>query len=887
MSKHEELSLLRKKLQAEGSVPSWYTTQGLQMFLQSYHNQGEDCVKGRFATIAKVSRHLPPAYRAEYEEKFFNLMWEQVLSPSSPALANTGTPHAHSVACAGQYINDSVDSFYTNLHETAMLTKYAFGTSGYFGDIRPRGTPFGYNGKANGIEPVIDDYFQCAANISQDGIRKGSFAAYVPIEHPDFDDCMDSLLRKPTGKNYGWIINDAAIASIQTGNGELFARWQRLIHTKLVTGKGYILFIDKVNRNRPKAYVDNGLYVVASNLCVAGDTTVLTDQGHIPIKSMVGKSVNVWNGEEWSNVTIRQTGTNQQLVRVTTDSGQTLDCTAQHHFYTQNSYSKSAIKRVAASELNVGDKLIKWTAPVVAGYTELSSAYENGFYSADGCTVGTKARIYLYAEKQKLLPLFSNISNVTKQKERTYFYCNGLQDKYFVPTAEHTVDARLKWLAGYLDGDGCLLNNKGSLTIQVASVNPVFLRKLQMLLMTLGAHSKIKLQRKAGSYLLPANDGTGELKYYPCQQAERLLISGNAIQQLMSLGLTTYRLQIPSCTPQREATKFVKVASVEPLQQREDTYCFTEPKRHMGVFNGILTGQCNEIRLFSDAQHTFSCILSSINLLHWDRIKRDDSIFTATVFLDCLTSEFLEKSKNDIGLHKVREFTRKGRAVGLGVMGFHTYLQSKMLAYDSIKAHQLNNAIFSRLQSESLSASRWLAEILGEPEWCKGTGERMTHRTAIAPTKSTALLMGGMSESTFADPGMAYTSSSAVGELARIPPMLYKLMLERGVYSAATVSNIVSNLGSVQHVDWLNKEEKAVFKTAFELSPWNYLVQCKARQKYICQGQSINFHIAEETSEIVATDLLSACMDDPDIDGVYYLYTRSGVIVQGCSSCEG
>lgn len=886
--KFEQLSEERKQLQAEGALPSWYTTQAWQMFKSKYLVPGESAVNGRHRTIAKTLAKHMAGMEAEWEEKFFNLMWSGVLSPASPALANTGTTRGMPVSCSGQYVDDSVDSFYTNQHETAILSKYGFGTSADFSAIRPRGSAISGGGTANGPVEVIDDFFTTAGKVSQGGSRRGSIGAYLDIEHPDWDEAIDKLMVEPNGKNYGWIIRDGFCAKLDAGDEEANRRFEKMLYTKLVTGKGYLFFVDKANRHRPQMYKDKGLDIKASNLCVAPETLVLTDKGHLPIADLVGKKVTVWNGKEWSIVDVVQTGQNQELLTVKTTFGFEVDCTPYHKFYVMDGYSKVVEKR--AHELKAGDKLIKLQTPVIEGTETLNKAYANGFYSGDGCTVEGKARIYLYGGKQALLPLFEGVEQMYVQpnQDRTYFCCNDLQHKFFVPDASYTVDSRVQWFAGLLDSDGCLLTCGDSQTLQICSAQPGFLNQVQLMLQTLGVQSKVAAQRPAGTFDLPANDGTGESKPFECRELKRLLVNGMGIVKLLQLGMKTHRLNPTNHLPNRDASGFVTVSEVVYTGRRDDTYCFTEPKQHMGVFNGLLTGQCSEIMLHSSPEYTYSCILSSLNLVHWDTIKSTDAAFVATVFLDCLCSEFIQASAGIRGLEKVRKFTEMGRAIGLGVMGFHTYLQSKMIPYGGLEAQWLSSEIAQHLHDESLRASKWLAETFGEPEWCKGYGVRNTHRTAYAPTKSTATLMGGVSESWFPEPGMVFTAGSAVGELNRITPIIYELMKERGVYSPETVQDIIDNLGSVQHVGWLSDDEKQVFLNAFELDQRIIFRHAMQRQKWTCQGQSMNFYVSEEGSEALIAQLISMCFQHPDCLSQYYIYSRSGVVVKDeCIACSG
>src|SRR5574343_278341 len=190
---------------------------------------------------------------------------------------------------------------------------------------------------------------------------------------------------------------------------------------------------------------------------------------------------------------------------------------------------------------------------------------------------------------------------------------------------------------------------------------------------------------------------------------------------------------------------------------------------------------CSEIILFSDKDYTYTCVLSSLNLAHWDEMT-DDDIFTAVVFLDCVAEDFIQKAKHIKVLEKAVAFTEKGRALGLGVCGFHTLLQQKMLSFGCFETHMLNQQIFKRIRSVADNATNWMAKELGEPEWCKGYGRRNTHTIAVAPTMSTALLMGGVSQGIEPIVANVYTQTTSAGEVERINPVLLEIMKERNVF---------------------------------------------------------------------------------------------------------
>lgn len=296
---------------------------------------------------------------------------------------------------------------------------------------------------------------------------------------------------------------------------------------------------------------------------------------------------------------------------------------------------------------------------------------------------------------------------------------------------------------------------------------------------------------------------------------------------------------------------------------------------------------CTEIMLHSSDEYTFTCVLSSINAIHADAIMESDAVFVATVFLDCIASEFIKLAKKIKGLEKAVEFTEKGRALGLGVCGFHTYLQMNSVPLDSFEAHMFNNRLFKHLHDESLKASQWLAGVLGEPEWCKGHGVRNTHRTAVAPTKSTALIMGGVSEGINPDPAMTFTQLTPAGEVDRANPVLLAIMKERGVYDDKHMQEIVDAHGSVQGVDWLSEHEKNVYKTAFEYNQEALIRLAAARQRWICQGQSLNLFFSSDEEEAYIAYIFQLAMENPDILAVYYTYSRRGVLASKgeCEAC--
>ena len=284
---------------------------------------------------------------------------------------------------------------------------------------------------------------------------------------------------------------------------------------------------------------------------------------------------------------------------------------------------------------------------------------------------------------------------------------------------------------------------------------------------------------------------------------------------------------------------------------------------------------CTEITLFSDQQHTYTCVLGSENLRLW--FSRPPMLsFVNTVFLDCVCEDFIQKAKDLKGIEKAIRFTEKGRALGLGSMAFHTLLLDNKIVYGSMESKLLNHEIYATVQDEATQASQWLATIFGEPEWCKGTGMRNTHLTAIAPNKSTALILGGVSEGINPQPAFVFTQSTPSGEVVRIDPSFLELLKEKGLYvneddleTKKLLSDISGHKGSVQHRPEFTADEKAVFRTAFEINMYDHIDLVDYRQKFVCQAQSCNLFIANATGKDISKIYFYAYAK-PNIVSLYY-----------------
>jgi ribonucleoside-diphosphate reductase alpha chain len=261
-----------------------------------------------------------------------------------------------------------------------------------------------------------------------------------------------------------------------------------------------------------------------------------------------------------------------------------------------------------------------------------------------------------------------------------------------------------------------------------------------------------------------------------------------------------------------------------------------------------MTNICSEISLYTDELHSFICCLSSLNLARWDEWKDYKFENGMTLpeltcwFLEGVLQEFIDRAKNIKFMENTVRSAIKGRAIGIGVLGWHTYLQSKGLPFVGIQASAQTRIISEFIHTEALKASRAQAEQYGEPEWCKGTGLRHTHHLAIAPTVSNAHISGGVSPSIEPIPANVYNLKTAKGVFIKKNPILEKLLEEKGYNIESVWSQILKDQGSVYGLpDYiLSDEEKEIFKTFKEINQLEIVRQNAIRQKYVDQAISLN-----------------------------------------------
>jgi ribonucleoside-diphosphate reductase alpha chain len=339
-----------------------------------------------------------------------------------------------------------------------------------------------------------------------------------------------------------------------------------------------------------------------------------------------------------------------------------------------------------------------------------------------------------------------------------------------------------------------------------------------------------------------------------------------------------------------------RVETGEPYLMFKDNVNNQNPPAYVkNNLDVTMTNICSEIALHTDEEHSFVCCLSSLNLTKYEEWKDTDLVETAIYFLDGVLEEFLVKTNGKDSLIRAHRSAKKGRALGLGVLGWHSFLQSKGLPFNSIASTSWTNRIFSQIKNQAEDASRKLAEEYGEPIWCKGTGMRNTHLIAIAPTVSNSTISGGVSAGIEPIPANVYTFNSSKGTFIRKNPVLEKYLEDKGHNTEEVWQQILKDRGSIANLpeDIMPFDDKEVFLTFAEINMLNLVEQAAVRGKYIDQAQSLNLAFDPGDSPKFI-NLVHQTAWKLGLKTLYYLRTDSVIngdlgsrVSTDCGACDG
>ena len=898
-------------------------------------------------------------------DRIYNYVRQGWFMFSSPILSNArikdeekakaGLP----ISCYLTYVSDDLDGLIAHTSENRWLGVLGGGVGGYWGHVRA------VSQKAPGPIPFIKTIDSDVEAYRQGKTRRASYAAYLDIDHPDIIEFLNLRLptggdtnRKAFNLHNAICLSDAFMqAVIDNSSWDLIdphtsetretvrARelWERILEVRFRTGEPYLMFKDTANRALPQALKDQGLQIHSSNLCLAGSERVVTNRGYLTAQELYeqGGELEIFDG------LIAQKASEMRLIekdvptyKITLKNGLSHTVTAYHQVRTDKGLT-------ACEDLVVGDRVHIQSNKGLFGTTSMEDeAFLLGLYQADGTqhkdiimldlweddfdlideieerfarvhqkygcdtyeiinqhgVVCTRGR-----EPAKFTTCTVNQSPVAKKRLASKTLKKALDfTKGQVPYWIWESDEATQWqyVRGLFYADGCvsLASSRGEpIYLSISNVNKDFLNDLHLLLRNLGLPFALHLQREAGYTSLP--DGKGGYKDYPTQTCYRLVCgSKNAclLFEEKTNFLTRRGVDLEKRPWRDNSRKVSEVVSIEYVCH-QDVYCLSvDSDKHLFVVNGIITHNCSEIFLPTTKDRSAVCCLSSLNLEYFDEWKDTTIVEDCITFLDNVLQYFIDHAPHQ--LKNAIHGARQERSLGLGAMGFHSYLQRKKVAFESVVAKSLNNKIFKLLKEKAVAQSEKLAIERGEYPDGLGTGRRNAHLLAIAPNSNSSIILD---TSPSIEPWVAnaFTHRTRAGTFLTKNKYLDQLLLSKKLSETQyeeVWQSIIIHEGSVQHLDLLTDQEKQIFKTAFEIDQQWIISHAGDRQVHICQGQSTNLFFPSGSSK----SYVNACHLQAwkqGLKSVYYLRTTAGTQAEKiskpvvkqvtkldeCIACEG
>lgn len=805
-----------------------------------------------------------------FADKFYHYMARGYYSLASPIWSNFGLDRGLPISCFGSYIGDSIYDIMNTTAEVGMMSKTGGGTSGYFGAIRPRGAAIKDNGHSDGsfnfaklFDTVIDVisqgtcYEEGTEVLTDKGfkdfrdVKKGEDLLAHVDEYNDisYTDTYDLITEDYTGEMYHYYAEGKFDLSVTPNHRMVFGGYR-------YKGEGENIFPD---------WDEKTDIAQAKDLVLDDYTRLFYLDENTNVQWVVGSDVQVSKVDYQGKVYCATVPLGRLIVRrnntvcVSGNSrkGQFAGYIDIEHPDIEewlDIHKEGNPIQLMYYGVCIGDQ---WLKEMKEGDAE-------------------KRRIWAKVLQRKAesgIPYLFFKDNVNNQKPDVY------KDKDMTIYASNL----------------CCVSGDTTILTKEYGDTPIAEHENEFVTVWNGFEwspnvQLLKTNTNQRLFLVELSNG----KSIRCTDYHKWYIkySENAdpiVKETIDLSpgdkLDVWYLP-DSNTPVPE----VHVISVTDICEREDVYCCNEPLRHRVVFNGINTGNC-EIALPSSLEESFVCCLSSMNALYFDEWKDTDAVETMTYFLDAVMEEFIQKSKSIPMMEKAHRFASRHRAIGIGVLGWHSYLQYKHTPFESFQAMQLNNELFKTIHDRSYAASREMAERYGEPDVLKGYGRRHTCLQSVAPTKSSSFILGGVSPSV--EP---IRSNYYIKDLAKIKttyrnPLLTKVLQEKGLDNEATWQSILVNDGSVQHLEGLSDEDKEVFKTWQEISQLTIIQQAAQRQKYIDQGQSINILVHPDTPTKDINQLYLTA-HELGMKSIYYQFSMSAAqkfnraLLNTCTTCE-
>lgn len=906
----------------------WLNQNSREFLSRGYIAEGVEPEK-RYREIAEAAERIlgidgfADRFEANLKRGWYSL--------ASPIISNFGIERGLPISCNGSYVDDNLESIMYKAAEIGIMSKHGAGTSAYLGALRHRGASIGNDGGTSTGPVHFAEIFDTITNVvSQSNVRRGSCAVYMDTDHPDIEEFLTIRDEKSNIQDltFGVCIPDSFYEKLKKKDPKSLRIWGNIIKKRFKSGFPYIFNTDNVNNNKPDCYKDDTIY--ASNLCVTGDQMVVTSEG---IKSVYdlyneNKDLILFDGNKTVTASpMRLIEKDAKVFEIKTKEGRSHKVTDYHKVKTDKGM-------VAAKDLKHGDRVyIQRNKGLFGDVHKPEMAFLLGMYQADGTQTENSIFIdvwehdfdlcekiesyidHVYKEeswefyegsnqygttfsRSTKIPKFHNCttsaSTVKKKrlgsvKLKQFGFCKNEIPNWLWQADEVTQWAYISGLF-YADGSVFVSESPGNpIQLYLSNIDKKFLQKVQILLDNLGVKFSIYLAKPEGRYSLP--DGKGGMSLYDCKTTWKLAC-GNKPDCLVFEDNTKFlsrkNVHLDSRVYRNNSKKLDTVEEVV-YSGRQDVYCTTvNTEEHLWVCNSFITSNCTEIMLPSNPIESFVCDLSSMNLVHYEEWRHTDAVELLVYFLDAVMTEYIEKTDGIKFMEHARNFAIRHRALGVGGLGWHSYLQSKMIPFESMEAKYKNVEIWKFIKEKAYKASKELAVMFGEPEKLKGFGRRNTTLLAIAPTVSSSFILGQVSPGIEPEKSNYYKKDLAKGGWSRKNPYLKTVLEFYGKNTKETWNSIEDTYGSVQHLDFLSPVEKDVFKTFAEISQKEVVIQAAQRQKYIDQAQSLNLEIHPDTNPKDVSDLLIFGWEQ----GIKTFYYQKGenaakMLVRDINKCLG
>lgn len=862
-------------VQIDPARDSYFADFTLQTFKDRYLVGDETSPQQAFARACAAF-----ADDAAHARRLYNYVSNGWFMFATPLLSNGGTSRGLPISCFLTYAEDSLENITDHYKEITFLSAKGGGIGGYWGALRGNGEKTSRGSQSSGIIPFIGVIDRLILAVSQGGTRRGSYAAYIDVWHPEIEEFAAG--RKPTGGDenrkflnlhnavnltdeFMYAVRDDLPFQLRSPKTGLPVKtvsarglWKQLIELRKQTGEPYFFFVDTANRALPQAQRELGLRVHQSNLCVGPNTEVLTKTGYVPIAAISGETAEVWNGEQFSVVKIEQTnspGEFQEMVRVHFKDGAFIDCTPYHKFYTASG------ELVRAGQLRDGTVLESVHHPIIdpAPFKLDKRAYAEGYATFRG--FGDKNRLNVFVadhDEEVAKRLLYNSVDADESAEAGGMFIRyepGVLDTGMLPILGDQA-VRLSWFAGAFDAAGEFITTEDGSFYTILTPDVDLVREMRLLGLECGLHPQIRVGQEHASLMLPVGDLL-LLRPYSGR-----IWDESADAALLELSTNGAVFESPT------------VVDVTPLPWKSDTYCFSESLRERGTFNGYLTGNCTEITLATGRDNTGQmrtavCCLSSVNGETFDEWKDDPNFIEDMMrMLDNALEVFIQDAPKEMA-NAVYSAIRE-RSVGLGLLGFHAFLQKNRIAFESQAARDINIEMFKNIRAKADAASLKLGAERGQAPDMAGTGERFAHKLAIAPNASSSILCRNTSPSIEPFRANAYLHKTLSGSFPVKNPYLIQELQALGLDTDEVWKRIIGNEGSIQNlfdtdeddnpiivsshyvIDGVKvpiaawREIMAIFKTFTEIDMRWVVVLAADRGPFICQAQSVNLAAAHD-----------------------------------------